>query len=494
ADNDGFQDDNCGGTDCDDGDPNAYPGAPETCGDNIDQDCDGQDLVCCADADGDGYQDDNCGGTDCDDGDPNAFPSASEICGDNVDQDCDGHDLVCCTDADGDGFDDQACGGTDCDDGDPAAYPGAPETCDDNVDQDCDGQDLVCGCADADSDGFADQACGGNDCDDSAPAVNPSAAENCSDQIDNDCDGDTDAADQACNVDPVGDPQGSSLTPWNGYLSVGPAKVYFSYAGYDTGGAIVGGVAMATKDGSAAWCIACDTGHPREVITDASSVYWTDIGMQELRKAPLGGGQVASLWTGQIGTPLTVDANHVYFYDEGARCVMQVDLDGQNAAVVEANQNEVHSLAVDSGFLYWISHTQTQDTLFEKDLSGGSLSALAQGIQAQGTFPMHSVRVDASHVFWAQGPYSGLETIQRLDRAGGNQVQLSAVGAYALALDQAYVYAADNHDGEILRVPKAGGLVEILASGQQFPFDVAVDDTAVYWSSEIDAKVARVMK
>jgi hypothetical protein len=44
----------------------------------------------CADADGDGHTDGTCGGDDCDDADPGAFPGAPEVCGDAVDQDCDG--------------------------------------------------------------------------------------------------------------------------------------------------------------------------------------------------------------------------------------------------------------------------------------------------------------------------------------------------------------------------------------------------------------------
>jgi len=46
------------------------------------------------DVDGDGY-----GADDCDDMDPSVHPGATEVCGDHVDQDCSGSDLVCGADA-----------------------------------------------------------------------------------------------------------------------------------------------------------------------------------------------------------------------------------------------------------------------------------------------------------------------------------------------------------------------------------------------------------
>ncbi|MHB8808445.1 MAG: MopE-related protein [Desulfobulbaceae bacterium] len=86
--------------DCNDRDAAIHPNGVEVCGDGIDQNCDGTDEPCqvsCTDGDGDGYavEGGTCGPVDCNDAQSSVFPGAAETCGDGIDQNCDGADEPC---------------------------------------------------------------------------------------------------------------------------------------------------------------------------------------------------------------------------------------------------------------------------------------------------------------------------------------------------------------------------------------------------------------
>ena len=233
-------------TDCDDANPDVFPGAQELCN-GVDDDCSGavddnpvDPTTWYPDSDGDSYGLSTLAelactaptpasvqiGGDCDDTQVSVNPAAEELC-DGLDNNCDGQadeglgdQVTLYPDMDGDAYGDgtratATCGvldgyvsvAGDCDDTVAASHPGAVELCD-GLDNDCNGladdgttPDGELYFADTDGDGFGDATVTTNscarppgfvqdatDCDDANPMVNPAVAEQC-DGLDNNCDG-----------------------------------------------------------------------------------------------------------------------------------------------------------------------------------------------------------------------------------------------------------------------------------------------------------------
>jgi hypothetical protein len=230
--------------DCDDTRANVNPGHAEICGDNLDNNCNGQidenKLTFYLDSDGDnygnrsvtrractqptGYVPDN---TDCDDSNRAVNPGATEVCN-GIDDDCDGQidEALLVTlyrDFDGDTYGDpnssgQLCPGTngyvtnntDCNDRNNQIKPGQAEVCD-GVDQNCNGQidegiPTRTYYLDVDNDQYGVtnnsrvncravgnyRATQGGDCNDSVAAINPGVAEICGNNVDDNCNGQVD--------------------------------------------------------------------------------------------------------------------------------------------------------------------------------------------------------------------------------------------------------------------------------------------------------------
>jgi hypothetical protein len=217
-------------TDCKPLDATIHAGAEEICGNNIDEDCDGQDEVCyeLQDADGDTFKED----VDCDDNNDKVYPGATELC-DGLDNDCDDPPQIdenwdvgeiCYSTGDG------ACrteGVKVCDteyrtkcnavDGTPTT-----EICINGIDEDCDGtaddgcqctpnDKQQCGSTDVGECEYGEQTCAANGIWGSCIGATEPVAEVCNNNRDEDCDG---TPDNGCDSEcPIGDVNGDcSLT------------------------------------------------------------------------------------------------------------------------------------------------------------------------------------------------------------------------------------------------------------------------------------------
>ena len=145
----------------------------------------------CLDSDGDGYNDEACGGNDCNDSNPNIHPEAMEICNNGEDDNCDGQiDEGCCSTE------------NDCNDSDPCTIDSceggycinAPMNCDDGdscttdfcVDGTCINEQMSCD----DGNSCTTDSCIGGICENTWPACGISdgcCGPECTSETDPDC-------------------------------------------------------------------------------------------------------------------------------------------------------------------------------------------------------------------------------------------------------------------------------------------------------------------
>jgi hypothetical protein len=102
--------------------------------------------------------------------------------------------------------------------------------------------------------------------------------------------------------------------------------------------------------------------------------------------------------------------------------------------------------------------------------------------------------LDDQRVYWidqAMVPDQALRTVPKL---GGEVVVLAShlgMQPWQLAADDTHLYVAGpvpggSDRGQVARVPKAGGAVEVLVDESPWPSAVAVDATHVYWTTASD--------
>jgi hypothetical protein len=237
--------------------------------------------------------------------------------------------------------------------------------------------------------------------------------------------------------------------------------------------------------------------HPAAIVVDGTNVYWSNLntttfGSNFLMKVPVGGGtpSLVQYVTNVVGA-ITQDASNLYLASNFE--VYQVTKPGgtipaslANPVGVTYSNNKPYppltGMAVDAQYAY----VTTQGAITKVPLGGGSPTAvtfLVNGATPQG------VAVDATNVYWAFQCLSstgGCSTggVSSIPRIGGTVKSIApGISPAGLAVDATYLYWTDNAAGTVMKAPLAGGPAVTIASSQNYPYAIAIDNTNIYWTN-----------
>ena len=212
--------------------------------------------------------------------------------------------------------------------------------------------------------------------------------------------------------------------------------------------------------------------------------------------------EVASRDHMTIGSDLVADDTHIYWSAEGMGIYRLARSGGAPERIVAPAPDEhVTAIAAGPRYVAWT----TDDALHPGRAklyvraADGAVRVLVKD------FPLAiELKIDRGFVYWAtMGGYAGSSStpepamVRRVSLDGGPVATLASAiaGATRLAFDTTHVYTFSHVStgyADVVRFPKAGGAVEVLARAQDNPSGLAVDDREVVFSTAGPAEMPKV--
>ncbi len=178
----------------------------------------------------------------------------------------------------------------------------------------------------------------------------------------------------------------------------------------------------------------------------------------------------------------------VYWMDRDG-CLFRIDKAGNKTQKISCDKGTPITLAVTDSVAYWGTK---EGGLYRSDLVENSVpDRISLGVD--GDFSSGIV-ADVNGVYWSN---SESRTILRYS-ATTHAVDIlakSQPSVLALAQDRYYLYFSTQWDGGIKRVLKTGHEdVDVMATGQAHPSEIAVSFKAVYWNNTGDGSIMQISR
>jgi hypothetical protein len=239
--------------------------------------------------------------------------------------------------------------------------------------------------------------------------------------------------------------------------------------------------------------LSASLGPAKSLVLDEQNAYWADPDAQLLMITPRDGATTMAV-EAPPGGPyrLVADADYVYYSGGTGGYIGVLAKAGHGTKLLVGGEESAQGLAVayDSIFFFgggdggslkraWFDVTMADDVA-----TGLPVMTIATGISAGG-----QLAVDRDWVYYSDAERGELSAVRR---AGGEVVLLAEGRTHpgALLPRGEWLYflelgSADGEhaDGQLLRMPKAGGSTEVLVEQLDAPLGLAADDTSVYVST-----------
>lgn len=229
--------------------------------------------------------------------------------------------------------------------------------------------------------------------------------------------------------------------------------------------------------------LASKLNRPDGIAVDQNNVYWITT-PGTVMKMPLSGGAAATLANSAgLASGIAIDTNNAYW--TASTTVMKVPLKGGTPATLASGQSAAEGIAVDSSGVYWTD--RLAGTVMKVGLSGNGLATLASGQDHP-----DGIAVDATSVYWGNEGTNVNGSVMKIAKTGGPVTTLASgnTSAYDIALDSTNVYWTDT-GYSVVKVPLAGGTPTTLATSQHGAEGIAVDATSVYWTDSTYSTIMR---
>ena len=263
-----------------------------------------------------------------------------------------------------------------------------------------------------------------------------------------------------------------------GEIAIDGTQIYWTNYGSGT-------VMRVSKDGKTTVTVGDNQASAWGVAVFGNNVYWAN------------GASTGSAWKGSAdgsSAPVSLysstgsmrgvaaDADYLFIAHYQSNQVVRVDLaDTSKKASYPAQKP--NDLALDADAAYWSNEEGSLVKLSRTAVSGTMPQELLGGLSRP-----RGVAVDENNVYVVAAGNVGASdgALYRVPKNGGAAVALASAlrNPRELAIDKTHVYFTSYGDGTVQRMSKdaiAGGTREVIATAQQFPIGIAVDDRYIFW-------------